>query len=100
MTFDGKFYQLEGREIRPYPFQNPHPRFYLGGGSRQAWEISAKHSDVHLFWGDTYERIRANMAEIKTMAAAHGRQTRSASACACRSSAARPSRRRGTSPTG
>ena len=42
--------------------------------AEQAWEISAKHSDVHLFWGDTYERIRANMAEIRGMAARHGRE--------------------------
>ncbi len=74
VNFDGKFYQLKGAQIRPYPLQRPHPRFYLGGGSKQAWEISAKHSDVHLFWGDTYERIRANMAEIKSMAARHGRE--------------------------
>ena len=74
VTFDGKFYQMKGAQIRPAPFQKPHPPFYLGGGSRQAWEISAKHSSVHLFWGDTYERIRANMAEIKTMAARHGRE--------------------------
>jgi len=74
VNFDGKFYQLKGAQIRPYPLQKPYPRFYLGGGSKQAWEISAKHSDVHLFWGDTYERIRANMAEIKSMAAAHGRE--------------------------
>ncbi len=74
VTFDGKFYQLKGAQIRPYPLQQPYPRFYLGGGSMQAWEISAKHSDVHLFWGDTYERIRANMAEIKGMAARHGRE--------------------------
>jgi alkanesulfonate monooxygenase len=73
VDFDGKFYQLKGAQIRPYPLQTPHPRFYLGGGSKQAWEISAKHSDVHLFWGDTYERIRANMAEIRGMAAKHGR---------------------------
>ena len=26
-------------------------------GRGQAWEISAQHSDVHLFWGDTPERI-------------------------------------------
>ncbi len=75
VNFDGKFYQLKGAQIRPQPLQKPHPRFYLGGGSKQAWEISAKHSDVHLFWGDTYERIRANMAEIRQMAAAHGRET-------------------------
>ncbi|MBV8394305.1 MAG: LLM class flavin-dependent oxidoreductase [Alphaproteobacteria bacterium] len=74
LTYDGRFYQLKGSQIRPYPLQRPHPKFYLGGGSRQAWEISAKHSDVHLFWGDTYDRIRANMAEIKGMAAKHGRE--------------------------
>ena len=74
VTYDGKFYQLKDTQIRPYPLQKPHPKFYLGGGSRQAWEISAKHSDVHLFWGDTYERIRANMAEIRAMAARHGRE--------------------------
>jgi alkanesulfonate monooxygenase len=74
VTYDGKFYQLKDTQIRPYPLQKPYPKFYLGGGSRQAWEISAKHSDVHLFWGDTYERIRANMAEIRTMAAKHDRE--------------------------
>src|SRR5260370_32575383 len=73
LDFNGKFHQLKGAQIRPYPLQKPYPKFYLGGGSRQAWEISAKHSDVHLFWGDTYERIRANMADIRGMAARHGR---------------------------
>ncbi len=29
---------------------------------------------MHLFWGDTYERVSANMAEIKAMAARHGRE--------------------------
>jgi alkanesulfonate monooxygenase len=74
LTWDGKFYQLKGAQIRPHPLQQPYPRFYLGGGSQQAWEISAKHSDVHLFWGDTYERIRANMGVIRGMAARHGRE--------------------------
>jgi alkanesulfonate monooxygenase len=74
VTFEGKFHQLEGAQIRPYPLQKPHPKFYLGGGSRQAWEISARHADIHLFWGDTYERIRANMTEIRGMAAKHGRE--------------------------
>jgi len=74
LTWDGKFYQLKGAQIRPHPLQQPYPRFYLGGGSQQAWEISAKHSDVHLFWGDTYDRIRENMAVIRGMAARHGRE--------------------------
>jgi alkanesulfonate monooxygenase len=49
------------------------PRFYLGGGSAEAWELSAKHSDVHLFWGDTPERIAENISTIRGMAARHGR---------------------------
>src|ERR1700744_1992900 len=72
--FKGKFHTLSGAHVRPRPLQQPYPKFYLGGGSRQAWEISAKHSDVHLFWGDLPERIAANIAEIRTMAGAHGRE--------------------------
>jgi alkanesulfonate monooxygenase len=72
--FAGKFHTLSGAHIRPRPRQQPFPKFYLGGGSRQAWEISAKHSDVHLFWGDLPERIAANIAEIRQMASAHGRE--------------------------
>ena len=36
--------------------------------------MSAKHSDVHLFWGDLPEKIAANIAEIREMARAHGRE--------------------------
>jgi alkanesulfonate monooxygenase len=74
LNFKGKFHTLSGAQIRPRPLQQPFPRFYLGGGSRQAWELSAKHSDVHLFWGDLPERIAANIAEIRAMAKAHGRE--------------------------
>src|SRR5437660_12758586 len=36
--------------------------------------MSAKHSDVHLFWGDLPERIAANIVEIRAMARAHDRE--------------------------
>ena len=74
LNFEGKFHKLSGAHIRPRPHQQPFPKFYLGGGSRQAWELSAKHSDVHLFWGDLPEKIAANIAEIRQMARAHGRE--------------------------
>ena len=72
--FDGRFHTLTKAHIRPRILQQPYPKFYLGGGSRQAWEISAKHSDVHLFWGDTPERIAQNIAEIRGLARAHDRE--------------------------
>ncbi len=73
VDFDGRFHSLKGARISPQPLQQPHPRFYRGGGSAEAWEVSAKHSDIHLFWGDTPERIAENMATIRGMAARHGR---------------------------
>ncbi|MBR1162032.1 LLM class flavin-dependent oxidoreductase [Bradyrhizobium elkanii] len=72
--FQGRFHTISGAHIRPRPLQQPFPKFYLGGGSRQAWEVSAKHSDVHLFWGDLPERVAENIAEIRRMARAHDRE--------------------------
>jgi alkanesulfonate monooxygenase len=72
--FAGKFHTLSGAQIRPRPKQQPFPKFYLGGGSRQAWEMSAKHSDVHLFWGDLPAKIADNVVEIRELARAHGRE--------------------------
>lgn len=73
VDYAGRFHTLTGARVMPKPLQQPHPRFYLGGGSHEAWEVSAKHADIHLFWGDTPERIRENMATIRQMAARHGR---------------------------
>ncbi len=70
--FEGRFHRLAGASINPQPARQP--RFYLGGGSRAAWNLSARHSDVHLFWGDLPERIAANIADIRERAAEHGRE--------------------------
>lgn len=72
--WNGKYYTLKQAELTPKTFQKPHPKFYLGGGSGQAAELSAKHSDVHLFWGDTIERIEATMVSLRGLAAKHGRE--------------------------
>src|SRR6201986_4493399 len=48
--FAGKFHTITGEHIRPSPLQKPYPKFYLGGGSRQAWGMAVKHSCVRLLW--------------------------------------------------
>ena len=73
VDFAGRFHTLKGARIAPQPLQQPYPRFYLGGGSAEAWELSAKHADIHLFWGDTPERIAENIVAIRALAARHGR---------------------------
>lgn len=73
VDFDGTFHTLRQAAIVPKMLQQPHPRFYLGGGSPQAADVSVQHSDVHLFWGDTPERIADNIAKLREKAAVHGR---------------------------
>jgi alkanesulfonate monooxygenase len=73
IDFNGSFHTLSQASIVPEIFQKPHPKFYLGGGSAEATDVSVRHSDVHLFWGDTPERIAANISQIKQKAAEHGR---------------------------
>src|ERR1700752_5255640 len=71
--FDGKFHKISGAFIRPRPLQQPFPKFYLGGGSRPARELSVKHFQLDLFLGDLPVKIASNIAEIREMARPHGR---------------------------
>lgn len=74
VTFEGKHFRVENAIVMPRPLQEPHPQFYLGGISRAAMEVCAKHADVYLLWGDTPENIALKMAEARAMAAKHGRE--------------------------
>lgn len=71
--FTGKHYQVN-QIIEPKPYQKPHPPFFLGGGSPEAAEISAKHATVHLFWGDKPEVIAGKVRELRALAARYGRE--------------------------
>jgi len=70
----GDYYKVQKPAIVPKVVQQPWPPIFLGGGSEQAAEISAKHSAVHLFWGDYPERIGEQIKELRARAARHGRE--------------------------
>ena len=74
LDYDGKFYNLHQAHIGPEIYQKPFPKFYLGGGSSEAAEFSAKHAHVHLFWGDTVERIKSNISQIRKLARKYKRE--------------------------
>ena len=73
IDFRGKHFNVNS-QIEPKPLQKPHPPFFLGGGSEQALEISARHSSVHLFWGDRPASIREKIADLKERAKRFGRE--------------------------
>ncbi|MCA8928880.1 MAG: LLM class flavin-dependent oxidoreductase [Alphaproteobacteria bacterium] len=70
--YKGKHYQVD-TVMQPTAYQKPHPPFFLGGGSDQALEISAKHSTVHLFWGDRPSGIAEKVKDIRARAEKYGR---------------------------
>lgn len=71
--FEGKHVKVEKADVRPKPFQTPHPPFYIGGVSPAAVDVGTKHADVYLFWSNTFEQIAADMATVKASAELHGR---------------------------
>jgi len=73
VEYEGKYHQVHGPSITPRSWWPSHPPIYLGGGSEQAADISARHSDVHLFWGDYPEKIAEQVVEMRKRAAAYGR---------------------------
>jgi alkanesulfonate monooxygenase len=72
--FEGRFFRLQGGMVRPRPWQQPWPPFYLGGVSPAAKDICGKHADVFITWLDTPEQVAGQFAEAKAAAARHGRE--------------------------
>jgi alkanesulfonate monooxygenase len=74
VVHEGEFHRTNAPMIVPKPYQSPYPEFFLGGGSDQAADISARHSSVHLFWGDYPEKIRDEIKSMLARADAFGRR--------------------------
>jgi alkanesulfonate monooxygenase len=70
---DGEFFSVRGGGIQQRPKQKPHPPIYLGGSSELAMQTAAKYADVYLMWGEPVDRMAARAAEVKRLAAEHGR---------------------------
>lgn len=71
--FKGEHVQVEGAQVKPRPHQTPHPPFYIGGVSPAAIDVGTRHADVYLFWSNTFDRIEADIAEVRAAAETHGR---------------------------
>ncbi len=45
VTFEGRFWQLEGAMMEPKPFQKPHPPIWFGASHPDALRRAARHGD-------------------------------------------------------
>ncbi len=46
MTFAGRFYEMNGFEVFPKPFQRPHPPLLLSGGGKRMLSIAGRCADI------------------------------------------------------
>jgi F420-dependent oxidoreductase-like protein len=73
VTYDGRFFQLDGAQCDPKPVQSPHPPIWIGGGGEQlTLRVVARHATHSNFGGKPHEW--AHKAEVlKGHCAAVGR---------------------------
>jgi alkanesulfonate monooxygenase len=70
----GEFYRVAGATVGRVP--RPVPEIFLGGASQAAAEVSARHADVHLAWGEPPPALAEQLAPVRKLAAEAGRTVR------------------------
>jgi alkanesulfonate monooxygenase len=74
--FAGEFYKLSRAFSDVKPLQKPYPPVYFGGASGPAGAVAARHCDVYALWGEPLAAVKARIDEVRSAAAAYGRQPR------------------------
>jgi SAM-dependent methyltransferase len=46
LTFGGRYYAIEGLDLRPKPAQRPHPPILIGGAGRRLLSVAAREADI------------------------------------------------------
>ncbi|MGD9695719.1 MAG: LLM class flavin-dependent oxidoreductase [Thermoleophilia bacterium] len=69
--FAGDHISVEGAQVVP---AQPWPRVYLGGSSRAAMEVAARHADVYLTWGEPPAQVAEKIARARAAADRQGRE--------------------------
>jgi alkanesulfonate monooxygenase len=64
VTYQGQFYHLDGAYCAPSP-RKGGPKFYLGGVSDRAMELSARQADVHLGWIEPIQQTALRLDSLK-----------------------------------
>jgi probable F420-dependent oxidoreductase len=64
VTFDGRFWQLDGAAMEPKPFQKPHPPVWFGGSHPDALRRAVRYGDGFIGAGSTATADFADQARI------------------------------------
>lgn len=76
VDFEGAHLRVKGAELLFPPVQPGGPPLYLGGSSDAAIEVTGKHIDFYLTWGEPPAAVAEKVAAVRAAAARHGRTVR------------------------
>lgn len=76
VTFEGDYLKVKNAELLFPPVQAGGPPLYLGGSSQPAIDLTAKHIDWYLTWGEPPQAVAEKVAAVKRTAETHGRTVR------------------------
>jgi dimethylsulfone monooxygenase len=64
-SFSGKYYRVEDNVLEPKPISRPRPCIYAGGESAAAKDLIAEKCDAYLMHGDSLERVREKIIDLR-----------------------------------
>jgi alkanesulfonate monooxygenase len=76
LHFEGEHISVDGPPLPLTSPGRPVPPLYFGGASPAALDTAAEHIDVYLSWGEPPPETAKRIAQLREMAAAHGRAPR------------------------
>src|SRR5690606_520754 len=71
--FKGDFFEVLNGGLAGPLSGHPAPRVYLSGNSAEAYQLSARQADVHLFDAQPLTTLKPLLAEFAGIAASQGR---------------------------
>jgi probable F420-dependent oxidoreductase len=74
LTFEGRFWQLDGVSMEPKPFQKPYPPIWFGGSAPAALRRAVRHGDGFFGAGSqTTEQFAGQVLAVREALADQGR---------------------------
>lgn len=74
VDFKGAHFDIQGAKLQRPP--EIIPPLYIGGSSEAAGQVTAKHIEVYLTWGEPFDAVKKKVEWIRKLAEAEGRQVR------------------------
>ena len=75
VTFKGNYFTIENGRLHPSKIKQSPP-LYIGGTSASAYEVTAKHVDYYLTWGEPVDVVKTRIDTVRKLAEAQGREVK------------------------